>query len=214
MNGKRPGKPGRFLALQLFRVHYTSFIIHFFDNALWCKVSQNKTNHSLPKMKISLSVLLILVLAGSCRTRVDSPRAMNPAAAMRQKAIDEIREVDQNFSIMAEKQGLAKAFTTYAADEAIKMNDGAAPTVGFDAIRTQMSQMPTDGSVLSWQVLKADAAQSGELGYTFGQWMLTTKDDKGKHKAQYGVYVTVWKRQRNGHWRFVVDGGNNIPEPK
>ena len=108
---------------------------------------------------------------------------MNPAAATRQKAIDEIREADQNFSMMAEKQGLAKAFTTFAADDAIKMNDGEAPAIGFDSLRAQMSRLPASSSVLSWQVLKADAAQSGELGYTFGQWMLT--DQKIPRQTEY-----------------------------
>jgi ketosteroid isomerase-like protein len=165
-------------------------------------------------MKYALSLLLLISLAGACRTRVDSPRAMNPAAAIRQTAIDEIREADQNFSILSEKQGMAKAFTTYAADEVIRLNDGAAPTIGFDSLRAQMSRLPANGPVLTWQVLKADAAQSGELGYTFGQWMLSGKDEAGKKMAKYGVYMTVWKRQRNGQWRFVLDAGNTTPEPK
>ncbi|WP_227687274.1 YybH family protein [Spirosoma arboris] len=165
-------------------------------------------------MKSALSLILLFGLIASCRTQVDSPRSMNPAAAVRQKAIDEIRETDQNFSIMSEKQGMPKAFTTYAADDVIKLNDGAAPTVGFDSLRAQMSRQPANGPVLTWQVLKADAATSGDLGYTFGQWMLTKKDNSGKRSAEYGVYVTVWKRQRNGQWRFVVDSGNSTPEPK
>ncbi|QHW01149.1 DUF4440 domain-containing protein [Spirosoma endbachense] len=139
---------------------------------------------------------------------------MNPAAAIRQKAIDEIRETDQNFSSMSEKQGMAKAFTYYAANDVIRMNEGAAPTVGFDSLRAQLSRMPANGPILTWQVLKADAAQSGEFGYTFGQWLLTGKDETGKRKEQHGVYVTVWKRQHNGQWRFVLDGGNTTPEPK
>ena len=165
-------------------------------------------------MKYVLPLLICVILLDACRTRVESPRSMNPAAASRQKAIDEIREADQNFSILSEKQGIAKAFTTYASDDVIKLNDGAAPTIGFDSLRAQMSRLPADGSVLTWQVLKADAAQSGELGYTFGQWMLTKKDNSVKRTVSYGVYMTVWKRQRNGQWRFVLDGGNSTPEPK
>ena len=156
-------------------------------------------------MKYLLSFLCGLLLTASCRTRVESPRAMNPAAAARQNAIDEIREADQNFSILSEKQGMAKAFTTYASDDVIKLNDGAAPTVGFDSLRAQMSRQPANGSVLTWQVLKADA---------FGQWMLTRKGDSAKRNVRYGVYITVWKRQRNGEWRFVLDGGNATPAPK
>ncbi|WP_461128167.1 YybH family protein [Spirosoma aerophilum] len=165
-------------------------------------------------MKYVLSLFCVIATLSSCRTRVESPRSMNPAAATRQKAIDEIREADQNFSIMSEKQGMAKAFTTYASDDVIKLNDGAAPTVGFDSLRAQMSRLPANGPVLTWQVLKADAAQSGELGYTFGQWMLTKRSEAGNRSATYGVYMTVWKRQRNGQWRFVLDGGNSTPEPK
>lgn len=165
-------------------------------------------------MKYTAPLVLLLGLMTACRTQVDSPRSMNPAAAVRQKAIDEIREADQNFSILSEKQGMAKAFTTYAADDVIKLNDGAAPTIGFDSLRAQMSRLPANGPVLTWQVLKADASSSGDLGYTFGQWMLTKKDNSGKRTSEQGVYVTVWKRQRNGQWRFVIDGGNSTPEPK
>lgn len=165
-------------------------------------------------MKYVLPLLCCVALLSSCRTRVESPRAMNPAAATRQKSIDEIREADQNFSILSEKQGMAKAFTSYAADDVIKLNDGAAPTIGFDSLRAQMSRLPANGAVLTWQVLKADAAQSGELGYTFGQWMLTKKENSVKRTVSYGVYMTVWKRQRNGQWRFVLDGGNATPEPQ
>ncbi|WP_236648891.1 MULTISPECIES: YybH family protein [Spirosoma] len=158
------------------------------------------------------NTLLLLVLTGlltdSCRSRVESPRAMNPAAATRQRAIDEIREADLNFSMLSEKQGMAKAFTTYAADDAIKLNEGAPPTIGFDSLRAQMARLPRTGTTLTWQVLKADAAQSGELGYTFGQWLLTSKGESGVAKRAEGVYMTVWKRQRNGQWRFVLDGGN------
>ncbi len=155
-----------------------------------------------------LLTLLACVVLNACRARVDSPRAMNPAAAVRQQAIDEIREADQNFSMLSEKQGMAKAFTTYAADDVIKLNDGAAPTMGFDSLRAQMARMPQTNALLTWQVLKVDAAQSGDLGYTFGQWLLSSKDDTGKITSREGVYVTVWKRQRNGQWRFVIDGGN------
>ncbi|WP_246859541.1 DUF4440 domain-containing protein [Spirosoma sp. KCTC 42546] len=165
-------------------------------------------------MKYTVPLILLFGLMASCRTQVDSPRSMNPAAAVRQKAIDEIREADQNFSILSEKQGMAKAFTTYAADDVIKLNDGAAPTIGFDSLRAQMSRLPANGPVLTWQVLKADASSSGDLGYTFGQWMLTKKDNAGKRTSEQGVYITVWKRQRNGQWRFVVDGGDSTPEPK
>ncbi len=164
-------------------------------------------------MKSLLILFLLVALAGACRSRVASPRAMNPTAAVRQQAIDEIREADQNFSILSEKQGMAKAFTTYASNDVVKLNENAPPTVGFDSLRAQMARLPRNGPTLTWQPLKVDAALSGEMGYSFGQWMLTKRDSAGRPSVQHGVYVTVWKRQRNGQWQFVLDGGNQTPAP-
>lgn len=166
------------------------------------------------KYMIQIACSLLLLLIGACRNHVQNPRSMNTTSALRQQAIDEIRETDQQFSMLAEKQGIPKAFTTYAATEAIKLNDGAAPTVGFDSLRAQMARLPRSRDKLSWQPLKVDAALSGDMGYSFGQWMLTSPQAGGKTSLRYGVYVTVWKRQRNGEWRFVVDGGNQTPAPQ
>ena len=51
--------------------------------------------------------------------------------------------------------------------------------------------------------------KSADLGYTFGNWILTKIDGNKRH----GVYYTFWKKQKNGEWKFVFDGGNSTPEP-
>ena len=59
------------------------------------------------------------------------------------------------------------------------------------------------GSRLSWYPVLADVAQSGEFGYTTGPWTLLQND---KPQAA-GEYVTVWRKQPDGQWKFVVDMG-------
>jgi ketosteroid isomerase-like protein len=59
---------------------------------------------------------------------------------------------------------------------------------------------------ITWQPFKAEA--SGDLGYTIGNWKYQTKDT-----IMYGNYCTIWKRQQDGNWKFVFDGGNNTPKP-
>ena len=64
------------------------------------------------------------------------------------------------------------------------------------------------GSPLSWEPLRAEIAASQDLGYTFGRYALRD----GETVKAYGVYVTVWKKQPDGSWKFVLDGGGTTPQ--
>ncbi len=33
-------------------------------------------------------------------------------------------------------------------------------------------------------------------------------------EVNYGKYVTIWKKQADGTWKFVVDVGNKSPAPE
>ncbi|MGA8309112.1 MAG: nuclear transport factor 2 family protein, partial [Terriglobales bacterium] len=61
--------------------------------------------------------------------------------------------------------------------------------------------------------VKAEMAASGDLGYTFGNYVLKSKDKDGHAVAHYGKYATVWKKQKDGSWKVVMDMGNSSPNP-
>ncbi|MGO4389637.1 DUF4440 domain-containing protein [Microvirga sp. 2YAF29] len=111
-----------------------------------------------------------------------------------------IIEADTAFSAMAQTEGLAKAFVHYADQDAILLQQGAMPIYGKTKLAEKYSKI--QGSPLSWEPLKAEIAQSGDLGYTFGRYTL-----KGADGITVGVYVSVWKKQADGSWKYVVDGG-------
>ena len=58
---------------------------------------------------------------------------------------------------------------------------------------------------ISWRVDRADVARSGELGYTSGTYEMTFSDPTGKTIPDNGKYVTVWKKQKDGSWRVLLD---------
>lgn len=70
--------------------------------------------------------------------------------------------------------------------------------------RTLWSARPTKPDTrLTWYPLLADVAQSGDLGYTTGPWTMLQND-----RAQAaGEYVTLWRKQADGQWKYVVDMG-------
>ena len=66
---------------------------------------------------------------------------------------------------------------------------------------------------LEWTPQYAEVAKSGELGYTWGKYILSYRDEKGEEQKSYGKYLNIWKKQKDGSWKVAVDMGNSSPVP-
>jgi ketosteroid isomerase-like protein len=75
------------------------------------------------------------------------------------------------------------------------------PIVGADAVDFIIAQK-TEDLILTWRPKDAVVAASGELAYTYGVYNITVKDSD---EAMQGSYVTIWKKQLDGKWKFVLD---------
>jgi len=117
-------------------------------------------------------------------------------------------------AILAADAAWERVFTTQDTTAALAAiePDGSmlAPNVpiatGSDAIRAVIQGfygMP--GMSLSWQATKAEAASSGDLGYSMGTYELTVDGPDGQPMTDHGKYVTLWRRQADGTWKVVVD---------
>jgi ketosteroid isomerase-like protein len=47
-----------------------------------------------------------------------------------------------------------------------------------------------------------------------GNSQYTIKDSTGAAKVYHGFYVTIWKKQADGSWKYVFDTGTDGPEEK
>ena len=127
-----------------------------------------------------------------------------------------LMETDREFSRVSVKEGSIKAFCLFMADNGITLPQKGHP-VGKDAYKKLLSQIKEKGqkkgkrSILKWEPIFVDIAKSGDLGYTYGNYELTVFDTKGNKKVKYGYYITVWKKQADGTWKFVFDTGNESP---
>jgi ketosteroid isomerase-like protein len=118
----------------------------------------------------------------------------------------ELLRADSTFAAMSVANGAKAAFLAFAADEAVTLGPPAAPmNHGRDAISATFTDFPAD-AVLEWAPVSADVAGSGDLGCTVGEATVTARHSFSK-------YLTVWKRQPDGGWKFVADGGNARPAP-
>ncbi len=145
-------------------------------------------------------------------TLVPTFAAARPQVAGTESARAELMRVDAEFSQAAGTIGAGEAFARYADADAVMLPADENPVTGREAVR-RFAELPP-GTVLAWKPFKADVAASGDLGYTLGTYELSGKDKEGQTYTHYGKYCSVWKRQKGGSWKWVVDVGTSSPAPK
>ncbi len=119
----------------------------------------------------------------------------------------EMMRTDSLFSEMSKTSGMRKAFIEYIADEGVLLRPDHMPIVGADAIEF-LSQANDSSSVLTWEPLGSDISSAGDLGFTYGTYNLQLADT-----TFAGTYVSIWKKQPDGKWKFVLDSGNAGVQP-
>lgn len=117
----------------------------------------------------------------------------------------ELLHADSAFAALSVTNGAKNAFLAFAAEEAISFGGGAQMTQGRQAIGAGFDGFPA-GAVLEWWPVAAEIAPSGDLGCTVGEARIPSLN-------HYSKYLTIWRRQHDGTWKFVADGGNVRPAP-
>lgn len=146
--------------------------------------------------KIALAVLIASVSFATAQT---SP-----------KSSDVLMQLEAEFAADVAQHGHA-AFVTHFAEDGVEVVDGG----GFDSLEAIRKQSPwLEGTTLTWTPIKAEMAASGDLGYTYGNYVFTAKNKEGKLVSSYGKYTSIWRKGKDGQWKVVVDVGNSSPDPK
>lgn len=115
----------------------------------------------------------------------------------------EILETENEFSKMAEEKGIRDAFVHFANDEAVLLRNNKL-IKGKNSLYNFYNNL-NPNQKLKWKPDFVDVALSGELGYTYGKYTLSSTDLEGKTITSEGIFHTVWKKQPDGNWRFVWD---------
>ena len=134
-----------------------------------------------------------LTACASAGNLVPSP-ASSPAAVI---------AAERAFASDAAVRGWAAAFRTSAAPEAIMLSPG--PVNAHE----QLAQVEGDGSTnLDWRPAYAGIARSGDFGFTTGPFQ-----SRAHEGHIIGHYFTVWRRQADGSWKWIFDGGTDVADP-
>lgn len=151
-------------------------------------------------MKTILAVIMVLalLLTGAAQ-KVDVVPAL-------QSLVD----TERAFSRASGEKGTRESFLMFIADDGILFRPAA---VAGKKWMLEHPQPPNPKRpLLSWQPIFADIAVAGDMGYTTGPWEF--KQDINDEKAvAFGNFITVWKKQPDGTWKFAIDLGISNPQP-
>ncbi|NMC37510.1 MAG: nuclear transport factor 2 family protein [Bacteroidales bacterium] len=113
-------------------------------------------------------------------------------------------KTDSDFSALSVKEGMFRAFLAYIADDGVILRDGAYPGKGKKALEEYYSGKSDSSFMLSWEPRYEKISAGGDMGYTYGVWTNRIRSSK---QVSRGTYVTIWLRQDDGSWKFVLDSG-------
>lgn len=137
-------------------------------------------------MKIVGLILLIILSMTVC--------------AQSQADVIKVVDTEKAFAKLAEEKGTKAAFlANLSADAVLFLPDKV-------NAKEYWSTRPGSASLLSWAPNFAEISADGKIGYTTGNWEYRSKG-KGDQPVAFGEFITIWMRQPNGEYKFVIDIG-------
>lgn len=116
-------------------------------------------------------------------------------------AVEAARQADRDFAAYSAAHGMGAAFQAFAAPDGAML----AGEYGPQAIGAAFAGAP---GTLEWGPVGGGASAAGDLAFTVGTAVRRGADGQ---PLGYTKYLSIWRRQPGGEWRWLVDGGNQRP---
>ena len=122
----------------------------------------------------------------------------------------EILRLDAEWSRAAQNRDVARVLSFWAED-AIVLPPARPAVVGSAAIREfVVKSFQTPGFSISWKTSNVAVSRSGDIAYTTGTNRVTFSAPSGEQVTVEGKAVAVWRREKDGAWKCVIDIWNDV----
>ena len=118
----------------------------------------------------------------------------------------DLMEIDRRFS-EAVAEGRSRAWAEWFAEDGAMVREGVGEIRGRGAIREAVAYLDRPGTRLRWEPRRGEVGAAGDLGWTTGTYVFSSREPDGTVRRSEGVYVTVWRRSDDGSWKVVMDLG-------
>lgn len=124
-----------------------------------------------------------------------------------QNQIDPMINAETSFAAYSVEYGMKAAFLKYLDSNSVVFEKGQ-PVNGIES----WSKRPEAKGILNWKPFYAEISQSGDLGFTSGSWTFQPNSINDSIAAR-GGFNSIWKKNKNGEWKNIVDLGVSKTPP-
>jgi ketosteroid isomerase-like protein len=124
----------------------------------------------------------------------------------KEKLKAEVAKMEDAFCAMAQEKGLLAAFQFFAAPDVAFLDTDPRKYRGAEAVAKRIGP-DQPGVKLTWSATFTDVSDDGTLGYNYGRYESRRAGPDGNEVVRGGWFLTIWKRQPDGTWRYVMDNG-------
>ena len=106
---------------------------------------------------------------------------------------------------MAAEKSISEAFYYFADENAVVNRGNDSLIFGKENIRHYYETRNLRNATVNWTPDFVSVADDGTLGYTYGKYIWKVMKESGDSAVAKGVFHTVWKKQKDGTWKYVWD---------
>jgi ketosteroid isomerase-like protein len=119
----------------------------------------------------------------------------------------ELQKAEIEFCSAVQSKGFLKVTDIFLDEQVRVYRQKVQPIIGIDSARAYFSRNPY---LSSWESTSCDAASSGDLGYTYGSYVVKRPSGQAGEDEK-GCYLHGWKRDAENRWKLVAEITSPLP---
>jgi ketosteroid isomerase-like protein len=117
----------------------------------------------------------------------------------------QIVKTEKDFEKTVAEKGLAEGFYQFADSNAVIKREHDTLIIGKTNIKNYYLNQKYQSASVTWSPDAVTISDAGDMASTYGKYVWTSKDATGKEQVSKGIFHTVWKKQKNGSWKYIWD---------
>lgn len=141
------------------------------------------------------------------RSPLVKERKGGKAVVTAEQARSDLKKAEVDFCSAIQSRGFSKIAASYLDRQARVYRQNVQPLVGIDSVRAYFTLNPY---LSRWEPMSCDAASSGDLGYTYGSYVVKRASGQSGEDEK-GYYLHGWKRDATERWKLVAEVTSPLP---
>jgi len=148
-------------------------------------------------MKNTFKILIILFLLSSCTPKSKTNNLTYVKL--------EIVKTEKEFEKLIAAKGIAEGFYQFADSNAVIKREHDILIIGKNNIKNYYLNSKFQNATLTWSPDAVIVSEAGDMASSYGKYVWNSKNTSGKNQVSKGIFHTVWKKQKDGSWKYIWD---------